>query len=56
MLTSLQDGAKDVVKRIFGRTHAILEPFALPPEVNKRTMQMLSQFYIDNEVYNSALF
>lgn len=56
MLTSLQSDAKNIVKRIFGRTHAILEPFVLPSEVNKRTMQMLLQFYIDHESYHNALF
>ena len=56
MLTSLQKGAKGVMDRIFGRTHAIIEPFTLPPEVNKRTMDMLSQFYIDHESYHNALF
>lgn len=56
ILTVLQNGAKDVVRNIFGRTHAIVKPFTLPPEVNKRTMDMLSQFYIDNESYYNALF
>ena len=59
MLISLQEGAKGVIDRIFGRIHASIEPiesFALPPEMNKRTMDILSQFYIDNESYHNALF